>query len=59
GKSGQMETVEVRLDGRRLKSVRVPEDDLYTLARIAGPKTKHVIDLSFAPGTEAYAFTFG
>lgn len=59
GTSGETETVEVTLDGRRLKSVRVPEDDLYTLARLAGPKTEHVLDLSFSPGTEAYAFTFG
>ena len=59
GTSGETETVEVRLDGRRLKEVRVPEDDLYTLARITGPKTEHVLDLSFSPGTEAYAFTFG
>jgi cytochrome c biogenesis protein CcdA/thiol-disulfide isomerase/thioredoxin len=59
GTSGETETVEATLDGRRPKSVRVPEDDLYTLARIAGPKTEHVLDLSFSPGTEAYAFTFG
>ena len=59
GTNGASETVEVRLDGRQLRSVRVPEDDLYTLARIPGPKTEHVLDLRFSPGTEAYAFTFG
>ncbi|MGH3112880.1 MAG: cytochrome c biogenesis protein DipZ, partial [Gaiellaceae bacterium] len=59
GTSGETETVEVTLDGRQLRRVRVPEDDLYTLARIPGSKTEHVLDLRFSPGTEAYAFTFG
>ena len=59
GTSGETETVEVTLDGRQLRRVRVPEDDLYTLARLPGTKAEHVLDLSFSPGTEAYAFTFG
>lgn len=59
GTSGETETVEVTLDGRRLETVRVDEDDLYTLASIPGQKTEHTLDLRFSPGTEAYAFTFG
>ena len=39
--------------------MQVTQDDLYTLARIPGDKRDHVLDLSFSPGTEAYAFTFG
>jgi cytochrome c biogenesis protein CcdA/thiol-disulfide isomerase/thioredoxin len=59
GTEGDEESVEVTLDGEHVKSVRVKKDDLYTLAQIDGPKSEHVLDLSFTPGTEAYAFTFG
>ncbi|HEX2045821.1 MAG TPA: cytochrome c biogenesis protein DipZ [Gaiellaceae bacterium] len=59
GTRGETETVAVRVDGRRLRTVRVSEHDLHTLARIQGRKTEHVLDLRFSPGTEAYAFTFG
>ena len=46
--------------GRRAGGHRAgDQDDLYTLARIPGEKRDHVLDLSFSPGTEAYAFTFG
>ncbi|MGH2996457.1 MAG: redoxin domain-containing protein, partial [Gaiellaceae bacterium] len=53
------ETVEVTLDGRPVRTVRVPEDRLYTLATIPGGKREHTLDLRFSSGTEAYAFTFG
>ena len=59
GTAGDLETVEVTLDGERLGAATVTQDDIYTLARIPGEKRAHVLDLSFSPGTEAYAFTFG
>jgi cytochrome c biogenesis protein CcdA/thiol-disulfide isomerase/thioredoxin len=51
--------VQVSVDGRSLKTVRVTEDRLYTLAELPGEAGNHTLDLSFSPGTEAYAFTFG
>jgi len=51
--------VRVSVDGRSLKTVRVTEDRLYTLAELPGEASNHTLDLSFSPGTEAYAFTFG
>jgi cytochrome c biogenesis protein CcdA/thiol-disulfide isomerase/thioredoxin len=59
GTEGERETVEVTLDDEPVGTVQVTQDDLYTLARIPGEKRDHVLDLSFSPGTEAYAFTFG
>jgi hypothetical protein len=59
GTSGEPETVAVTLDGRGVKTVRVTEDQLYTLVRIPGEAADHTLDLRFSPGTEAYAFTFG
>ena len=59
GASGGDERVDVRVDGRRVGTVRVTDDRLYRLARIPGKKRNHVLDLRFSPGTEAYAFTFG
>ena len=59
GTSGGQETVEVTLDGEPAGAVAVTQDDLYTLARIPGENSDHVLDLRLSPGTEAYAFTFG
>jgi cytochrome c biogenesis protein CcdA/thiol-disulfide isomerase/thioredoxin len=59
GTSGEKESVDVTLDGEPAGAVAVTQDDLYTLARIPGENRDHVLDLSFSPGTEAYAFTFG
>jgi cytochrome c biogenesis protein CcdA/thiol-disulfide isomerase/thioredoxin len=59
GTDGDRRTVEVTLDEEPVGTVQVTQDDLYTLARIPGDKRDHVLDLSFSPGTEAYAFTFG
>jgi cytochrome c biogenesis protein CcdA/thiol-disulfide isomerase/thioredoxin len=59
GTEGGRESVEVVLDGERIGAATVTQDDIYTLARIPGEKRDHVLDLSFSPGTEAYAFTFG
>jgi thiol-disulfide isomerase/thioredoxin len=51
-------TVQVTVDGKRLPPVRVRADELYTLASFS-TAGDHLLDLSFEPGTEAYAFTFG
>ena len=59
GTEGGRESVEVVLDGEPIGAATVTQDDIYTLARIPGEKRDHVLDLSFSPGTEAYAFTFG
>ena len=59
GTEGGNETVAVSLDGERTGTVKVTDDNLYTLARIPGEKSDHLLDLRFSPGTEAYAFTFG
>ena len=51
-------TVEVDVDGKRERTVRVRGDRLYTLVerpRIGG----HLVELRFTPGVAAYAFTFG
>jgi thiol-disulfide isomerase/thioredoxin len=59
GTSGEAESVYVVIDGRPVKTVRVTEDRLYTLAELHGETGEHTLDLSFTPGTGAYAFTFG
>jgi hypothetical protein len=47
------------VDGKHVKTVTVVGDRLYTLVALPGPAADHTLDLSFSPGTEAYAFTFG
>jgi cytochrome c biogenesis protein CcdA/thiol-disulfide isomerase/thioredoxin len=59
GRSGRAGTVDVTLDGHRVRTVRVTAYDLYPLVHVPGEKGDHVLDLGFSPGTEAYAFTFG
>jgi cytochrome c biogenesis protein CcdA/thiol-disulfide isomerase/thioredoxin len=51
--------VEVYVDGERQRRVEVGRDDIYPLATLPGPAKEHVLELRFAPGTQAYAFTFG
>jgi hypothetical protein len=50
--------VRIRLDGRRLPSVRVRTHRLYEVVELAEPG-EHLLTLEPDPGTEAYAFTFG
>jgi hypothetical protein len=52
-------TVEVLVDGKALRTVRVAEDKLYTLVEATGKAADHMLELRFSPGVEAYAFTFG
>jgi cytochrome c biogenesis protein CcdA/thiol-disulfide isomerase/thioredoxin len=59
GKGGEAGSVQVASDGKRVKTVTVTGDRLYTLAALPGPAADHILDLSFSPGVEAYAFTFG
>jgi cytochrome c biogenesis protein CcdA/thiol-disulfide isomerase/thioredoxin len=51
--------VGVTVDGEPEKTVSVTGDRLYTLVERPGPAADHTLDLSFAPGVSAYAFTFG
>ena len=59
GKGESEGSVGVAVDGEHVKTVRVTGDRLYTLVALPGPAADHTLDLSFSPGTEAYAFTFG
>ena len=59
GKGESEGVVHVSVDGKSVKTVTVTGDRLYTLVARAGPAADHTLDLSFSPGTEAYAFTFG
>ncbi len=56
--AGGRSTIGVRVDGRALAPVAVPDDDLYQLAHLpdAGP---HLLDLAVPAGTVLYSFTFG
>src|SRR3954469_4812802 len=50
--------VHVKLNGRKLRDVRVTRDALYTLATQRRVRDG-LLELSFTPGLSAYAFTFG
>jgi cytochrome c biogenesis protein CcdA/thiol-disulfide isomerase/thioredoxin len=51
-------SVEVLLDGRHQKTVRVDGSRLYTLLRL--PRVRQgLLELRLSPGLSAYAFTFG
>ena len=51
-------SVDVLLDGRRQKTVRIDGSRLYTLLR--QPRVQvGLLELRFSPGLSAYAFTFG
>ncbi|MEX2211942.1 MAG: cytochrome c biogenesis protein DipZ [Gaiellaceae bacterium] len=51
-------SVEVLLDGKRVRTVRVTEPRLYTLVRL-GRLRDGLLELRFSSGLAAYAFTFG
>ena len=51
-------TVAVRVDGRRPRVVRVDGARLYTLVTLRAVRDG-TLHLSFSPGIQAYAFTFG
>jgi cytochrome c biogenesis protein CcdA/thiol-disulfide isomerase/thioredoxin len=54
---GRAGAVTVAYDGRT-KHIAVPTQRLYTLADF-GQTSDHTLKITFAPGTSAYAFTFG
>jgi cytochrome c biogenesis protein CcdA/thiol-disulfide isomerase/thioredoxin len=58
GARGGPRPVRVELDGRPHGTVKVRGNRLYELVRLARPG-EHRLTLDMAPGTEAYAFTFG
>ena len=51
-------SVQVLIDGKQTKTVRVTAERLYTL-RTAGTASHGLLELRFTPGVKAYAFTFG
>jgi cytochrome c biogenesis protein CcdA/thiol-disulfide isomerase/thioredoxin len=51
-------TVDVLVDGRRIRTARVSANKLYTLADF-GRKDDRIVELRFSEGLAAYAFTFG
>ncbi|HEX6027094.1 MAG TPA: cytochrome c biogenesis protein DipZ [Solirubrobacter sp.] len=51
-------TVDVTVDGRFERTVRVTKQDIYTLLSRPEPGL-HQIELRFSPGVAGYAFTFG
>jgi cytochrome c biogenesis protein CcdA/thiol-disulfide isomerase/thioredoxin len=55
---GRAGAVTVRVDGGAPRRIAVTRQRLYTLASF-GRTGRHVLRLSFARGTSAYAFTFG
>ena len=58
GSPGRPRQVDVALDGRRRRSLRVGAHRLYEIVRLPRAGT-HLLTLSPQRGTEAYAFTFG
>jgi cytochrome c biogenesis protein CcdA/thiol-disulfide isomerase/thioredoxin len=51
-------TVEVLIDGRHTKTLRVDSERLYTVR--ASDRSAHaLLELRFSPGVQAYSFTFG
>jgi thiol-disulfide isomerase/thioredoxin len=50
--------ITVSLKGRPVKTIRVHEDELYTLESFPEDRTG-VLRLAFTPGVQAYDFTFG
>jgi cytochrome c biogenesis protein CcdA/thiol-disulfide isomerase/thioredoxin len=51
-------TVDVVVDGKPERKVRVSDDRLYTLVH-RPTRGDHLLELHFTPGLAAYAFTFG
>jgi cytochrome c biogenesis protein CcdA/thiol-disulfide isomerase/thioredoxin len=58
GSRGGERTVEVTLDGRRYRRVRVGSHRLYELVNLREPG-EHLLSLRLPQGVKGYAFTFG
>ncbi len=59
GMDGESGAVDVLVDGRFVRRVRVSRDDVYSLASFPGPARRRLLELRVSRGTAAYAFTFG
>jgi len=52
-------TVQVLIDGKQTKTLRVDAERLYTV-RASNTQAAHaLLELRFSPGVQAYSFTFG
>jgi cytochrome c biogenesis protein CcdA/thiol-disulfide isomerase/thioredoxin len=58
GSSGGQRAVSVALDGRPRRALTVSAHRLYEIVNLHAPG-EHLLTLTLARGTEAYAFTFG
>ncbi len=52
-------TVDVSIDGKRTKTLRVDAEKLYTVRASKELATHALLELRFTPGVRAYSFTFG
>ncbi len=52
-------TVDVSIDGKRTKTLRVDTERLYTLRASKELATRALLELRFTSGVRAYSFTFG
>ena len=52
-------SVQVRIDGRKTKTLRVDAERLYTVRASDRLATGALLELRFTPGVQAYSFTFG
>jgi cytochrome c biogenesis protein CcdA/thiol-disulfide isomerase/thioredoxin len=52
-------TVEVLVDGKKTKTIRVDAERLYTVRSSQRAASNALLELRFTPGVQAYSFTFG
>jgi hypothetical protein len=52
-------TVQVSIDGKHTKTLRVNAERLYTVRASNRVATNALLELKFSPGIQAYSFTFG
>jgi cytochrome c biogenesis protein CcdA/thiol-disulfide isomerase/thioredoxin len=52
-------TVDVLIDGRETKTLRVDAERLYTVRSSSTLAAHALLELRFSPGVQAYSFTFG
>jgi cytochrome c biogenesis protein CcdA/thiol-disulfide isomerase/thioredoxin len=52
-------TVQVLIDGKQTKTLRVDAERLYTVRESTTAASHALLELRFSPGVQAYSFTFG
>ncbi len=52
-------TVQVLVDGKKTKTLRVNAERLYTVRASNKLAVDSLLELRFSPGVQAYSFTFG